>query len=43
VQVRCLPPDSPDFNPIELAFAALKAFLRAGQPQHFDQIIWLMA
>ena len=28
-QVRFLPPYSLDFNPIELAFAKLKAFLRA--------------
>jgi transposase len=28
-QLRFLPPYSPDFNPIELAFAKLKAFLRA--------------
>lgn len=27
-QVRYLPPYSPDFNPIELAFAKLKAYLR---------------
>lgn len=27
-QVRFLPPYSPDFNPIELAFSKLKAFLR---------------
>jgi transposase len=29
-QVRFLPPYSTDFNPIELALAKLKAFLRAG-------------
>ena len=28
-RLRLLPPYSPDFNPIELAFAKLKAFLRA--------------
>lgn len=27
-EVRYLPPYSPDFNPIEMAFAKLKAFLR---------------
>jgi len=30
--VRYLPPYSTDFNPIELAFAKLKAFLRVGEP-----------
>jgi transposase len=38
-----LPPYSPDFNPIELAFAKLKAFLRAARPRSFDQIIELVA
>jgi transposase len=37
-QLRFLPPYSPDFNPIELAFAKLKAFLRAARPRSFDQI-----
>ena len=32
--LRFLPPYSPDFNPIELAFAKLKAFLRAAPPAH---------
>jgi transposase len=41
--VRFLPPYSPDFNPIELAFAKLKAFLRAARPRNFDQVISLMA
>ncbi|HEU02706.1 MAG TPA: IS630 family transposase, partial [Aurantimonas coralicida] len=27
-QLRYLPPYSPDFNPIEMAFAKIKAFLR---------------
>ena len=36
-QLRFLPPYSPDFNPIELAFAKLKAFLRAARPRTFDQ------
>ena len=35
--VRFLPPYSPDFNPIELAFAKLKAFVRAARPRSFDQ------
>ena len=41
--VRFLPPYSPDFNPIELAFAKLKAFLRAARPRHFDQVCTLVA
>jgi transposase len=36
-QLRFLPPYSPDFNPIELAVAKLKAFLRAARPRTFDQ------
>ena len=40
--LRFLPPYSPDFNPIELAFAKLKAFLRAARPRTFDQICDLM-
>jgi transposase len=42
-QLRFLPPYSPDFNPIELAFAKLKAFLRAARPRTFDQVCGLMA
>ena len=38
-----LPPYSPDFNPIELAFAKLKAFLRAVRPRSFDQVVELVA
>ena len=41
--LRFLPPYSPDFNPIELAFAKLKAFLRAARPRSFDQVCDLMA
>ena len=37
-RLRFLPPYSPDFNPIELAFAKLKAFLRAARPRTFDQV-----
>ena len=37
-QLRFLPPYSPDFNPIELAFAKLKAFLRTIRPRTFDQV-----
>ena len=42
-QLRFLPPYSPDFNPIELAFAKLKAFLRAMRPRSFEQVCDLMA
>jgi transposase len=41
--LRFLPPYSPDFNPIELAFAKLKAFLRAARPRNFDQVCTLIA
>ena len=40
---RFLPPYSPDFNPIEQAFAKLKAFLRAARPRTFDQVCDLIA
>ena len=42
-RLRFLPPSSPDFNPIELAFAKLKAFLRAARPRTFDRVCALMA
>jgi transposase len=42
-QVRFLPPYSPDFNPIELAFAKLKAFLRAARPRSFEHVCDLIA
>jgi transposase len=38
-----LPPYSPDFNPIELAFAKLKAFLRAARPRNYQQVCSLIA
>jgi transposase len=41
--VRYLPPYSPDFNPIEQAFAKLKAFLRAARPRSFERVCQLMA
>jgi transposase len=41
--LRFLPPYSPDFNPIELAFAKLKAFLRAIRPRNFDHVSDLIA
>jgi transposase len=40
--VRFLPPYSPDFNPIEQAFAKLKAFLRAARPRTFDRVATLV-
>ena len=40
--LQFLPPYSPDFNPIELAFAKLKAFLRAARPRSFDQVCALL-
>ena len=42
-QLRFLPPYSPDFNPIEMAFAKLKAFLRAARPRTFDHVCALIA
>ena len=42
-RLRFLPPYSPDFNPIEQAFAKLKAFLRRARPRTFDQICALIA
>lgn len=42
-RLRFLPPYSPDFNPIEQAFAKLKAFLRAARPRSFDQVNALVA
>ena len=42
-RLRFLPPYSPDFNPIELAFAKLKAFLRAARPRSFEQVSDLIA
>ena len=36
--LRLLPPYSPDFNPIELAFAKLKAFFRAARPRTFEEV-----
>jgi transposase len=41
-RLRFLPPYSPDFNPIELAFAKLKAFLRAARPRSFDHVCALI-
>lgn len=42
-RVRYLPPYSPDLNPIEQAFAKLKAFLRALRPRNFEQVCTLIA
>jgi transposase len=40
--IRFLPPYPPDFNPIELAFAKLKAFLRAARPRSFEHVCGLI-
>jgi transposase len=42
-RVRFLPPYSPDLNPIEQAFAKLKAFLRSLRPRNFERVIELVA
>jgi transposase len=42
-RLRFLPPYSPDFNPIEVAFAKLKAFLRAARPRSDHQVLELVA
>jgi transposase len=42
-RLRFLPPYSPDFNPIEQAFAKLKAFLRRARPRTFDEVCGLIA
>jgi transposase len=42
-RLRFLPPYSPDFTPIELAFAKLKALLRAARPRTFDHVSALVA
>jgi transposase len=42
-QLRFLPLYSPDFNPIEMAFAKLKAFMRAARPRTFDDVTALTA
>jgi transposase len=36
-------PTGPDFNPIELAIAKLKTFLRAARPRSFEQVCELVA
>jgi len=41
--LRFLPPYSPDFNPIELCFAKLKAILRAARPRSFDAVCDVVA
>jgi transposase len=40
---RFLPPYSPDFNPIELCFAKLKAILRAARARTFDELCAIIA
>jgi transposase len=41
-QLRFLPPYSPDVNPIEQAFAKLKALLRAARPRTFAEVTTLI-
>jgi transposase len=41
--LRFLPPYSPDFTPIELAFAKLKALLRAARLRTLDHVCELRA
>jgi transposase len=41
--LRFLPPYSPDWNPIELAFAKLKARFRAHRPPSFDDVCTVFA
>jgi transposase len=43
VGVRYLPPYSPDLNPIELAFAKLKAHLRQAAARTLDDLHWALA
>jgi DDE superfamily endonuclease len=38
-QVCFLPPYSPDFNPIELAFAKIKPLLRRAEARSFDAVV----
>ena len=38
VRLRFLPPYSPDFNPIEMAFAKLKALLRKAAERTVDRL-----
>jgi len=42
-ELRFLPPYSPDLNPIEQAFAKLKAFLRAARPRSFEHVCEVVA
>lgn len=37
-ELRYLPPYSPDFNPIEMAFSKLKAFLKKVAPRTLDAL-----
>ena len=38
-RVRFLPPDSPDFNPIEMAFSALKSHLRKLAKRTYETLV----
>jgi transposase len=37
--IRFLPPYSPDFNPIELAFAKIKAHMRRREPRSYTDVV----
>jgi transposase len=37
--VRFLPPYSPDFNPIELAFAKIKTHVRRSEPRSYAEVV----
>jgi transposase len=43
VGLRYLPPYSPDLNPIELAFAKLKAHLRQAAARNWDELLAALA
>jgi len=42
-QICYLPPYSPDLNPIEMAFAKLKAYIRGKSPREFPQLMGTLA
>jgi transposase len=43
VELRYLPPYSPDLNPIEPAFAKLKAYLRQAAARSLEQLVVALA
>lgn len=38
VEIKYLPPYSPDFNPIELVWSPVKSLIRKSRPRTFDEI-----